>query len=387
MKVKQQNTRGIYFSFCAFLTDFIMFTSVGVTDEMASSLGTTSSKIGLIFTFYSLFFAISSPFFDWVLKIKREFFNDFRIVILGLLLFSFGNLFCGISNELLFSILAASFTASGASLVSVRLSKQASFTNKKIKSALGYIYLGFGFASALGLSIVSEISSHFGWRIIYIVVSIIGIILMIVFLNHQSWFLAEEIYFNETNKFLGKSKKMAFTLIICITFLVVSANSVFEIYVNPLAISLHLKSKEIIFIFLALGLGSVLGSYFGSKMSLTTNSLRYLRLFLLFFSLSGVCIYLLRFNIILMLLSLFFWSFFQWSTGPICLLLIIRLSTTFRSIGIGINNISQNLGACVGSFIGLLSFSGFGVSSLSLSSSLIVLVGFFLTFSIKLEKL
>lgn len=114
--------RKVIYSISTFLTGIMAMLTVGIANNIASSLEIPSKSLGVLVTIYTLTFAISGPILNTV--INR--FSDKIVIICSLIIFTGGNFLAFLSQNLLMLVISRGITAIGAATLVVRLLNQAS---------------------------------------------------------------------------------------------------------------------------------------------------------------------------------------------------------------------------------------------------------------------
>ncbi|MDE2064203.1 MAG: MFS transporter [Bradyrhizobium sp.] len=145
----------------------------GMLIELAADLDITVHTAGLLVTFGAIILCIGSPLTAWLTsRIERRALLAFTLAVLAL-----GNI-------------ASAFAPDYAALLAIRLvtlavgalyTPQAAGTAALIVPAekrggtIAYVFLGWSLAAAIGLPLITFLTSHYGWRAAYGSISIIAV--------------------------------------------------------------------------------------------------------------------------------------------------------------------------------------------------------------------
>lgn len=145
----------------------------GMLIELAADLDITVHTAGLLVTFGAIILCIGSPLTAWLTsRIERRALLAFTLAVLAL-----GNI-------------ASAFAPDYAALLAIRLvtlavgalyTPQAAGTAALIVPAekrggtIAYVFLGWSLAAAVGLPLITFLTSHYGWRAAYGGISIIAV--------------------------------------------------------------------------------------------------------------------------------------------------------------------------------------------------------------------
>jgi predicted MFS family arabinose efflux permease len=150
----------------------------GMLIELSSDLGVSVHTAGLLITFGAVMLCVGSPLTAWLTSwIERRTLLTATLAVLGL-----GNF-------------ASAFAPDYASLLIIRLimlavgalyTPQAAGTAALIVSpekrggAIAYVFLGWSLAAAVGLPLITFITSRYGWRAAYAGIGIIGFVSLLL---------------------------------------------------------------------------------------------------------------------------------------------------------------------------------------------------------------
>jgi MFS transporter, DHA1 family, inner membrane transport protein len=152
----------------------------GMLIELAADLGITVHTAGLLVTFGAMMLCIGSPLTAWLTSlIERRALLAFTLAVLAV-----GNF-------------ASAFAPNYAALLIIRLimlavgalyTPQAAGTAALIVPAekrggtIAYVFLGWSLAAAVGLPLITFLTSHYGWRSAYAGISLIGVVSLMLLL-------------------------------------------------------------------------------------------------------------------------------------------------------------------------------------------------------------
>ena len=163
----------------AFVLGFSEFIIVGILNDIAKQFSVSVADVGLLVTMFALIYAISTPFIT--LYIGK--YNLFKVMLILLAVFILGNLLTATAPNYLILVFSRIITAlvSGV-IVSIALTF-ATFIAPLHKRAwlVSWIFSGFSIASVFGVPLGTWISTHFGWRESFYLITVISIITFILF--------------------------------------------------------------------------------------------------------------------------------------------------------------------------------------------------------------
>ncbi|MEF2482861.1 MFS transporter [Vibrio mimicus] len=146
----------------AFALGLDAYVLAGLIPEMARELRTSQANIGLGVAIFTGAYAVSAP----ILASFASKHSTRIALLIGLLLFSMGNVVTMLAPSLYILYIARLFAGIGAGLYSpVASSSAANMVDKSLKgSALSLILAGLSLGTALGVPIGLLIKNEFGWR-------------------------------------------------------------------------------------------------------------------------------------------------------------------------------------------------------------------------------
>ena len=164
----------------AFVLGFSEFIIVGILNDLAKQFSVSVANVGLLVTMFALIYALSTPFIT--LYIGR--FNLFKVMLSLLAIFVFGNLLTALASNYFILILSRIITAlvSGV-IISVALTF-ATFIAPLAKRAwlVSWIFSGFSIASVFGVPLGTWISTHFGWRQAFYLITMLSALTWLLFM-------------------------------------------------------------------------------------------------------------------------------------------------------------------------------------------------------------
>lgn len=163
-----------------FVTGCTILAPAGMLVELSRDLGVSIREASLLITFGAVVLCIGSPLTAWLTgRFDRRLLLAATVVVL------------------LFGNLASAFTANYAVLMALRvatLAIAALFTPQaagtigliapveKRGGLIAYVFLGWSLAAAVGLPMISYVSSHFGWQVAFGGIAVIAAIVLVLLL-------------------------------------------------------------------------------------------------------------------------------------------------------------------------------------------------------------
>lgn len=163
-----------------FVTGCTILAPAGMLVELSRDLGVSIREASLLITFGAVILCIGSPLTAWLTgRFDRRLLLAATVVVM------------------LFGNLASAFTANYAVLMALRLATlaiAALFTPQaagtigliapveKRGGLIAYVFLGWSLAAAVGLPMISYVSSHFGWQVAFGCIAVIAAIVLVLLL-------------------------------------------------------------------------------------------------------------------------------------------------------------------------------------------------------------
>lgn len=370
-----------------FIVGMVEMMVAGIMNLMSQDLHVSEAVVGQLVTMYALTFAICGPI---LVKLTNRF-SSRPVLLWTLLIFIIGNGIIAVAPN--FSILVVGrIISSAAALIIVKVLAITAMLSapKNRGKMIGLVYTGFSGANVFGVPIGTVIGDLVGWRYTFlflIIVSIIVGFLMMIYLpkdqeiqrgpvNHETPSHKNHV----TSKILRPAEVAKYLII---TFLVLIANSVTFVFINPLILS---NGHDMSFVSLALlvnGIAGVIGTSLGGIFSDKITSKRWLMI-----SVSIFIVMMLLMNLILpgsglLLAGLFIWNIMQWSTNPAVQSGVIQHVEGDTSQVMSWNMSSLNAGIGVGGIIGGLVMTHVSVQAITYTSAIIGALGLIVVFTLK----
>lgn len=378
--------RIVTFIFSVFIVGMVEMMVAGIMNLMSQDLHVSEAVIGQLVTLYALTFAICGPI---LVKVTQRF-KAKSVLLWTLVTFIIGNLIIAIAPNFTILVIGRILSSAAASLIIVKvLALTAMLTSPKNRGKMiGVVYSGFSGANVFGVPIGTLIGDWVGWRFTFIfivAVSVIVGILMIMYLpkehelsyaNHTDADHSNQV----TSKVLRPAEVAKFILI---TFLILVANSVTFVYINPLILS---NGHEMSFVSLALlinGVAGVIGTSLGGIFADKWTSKRWLIISITIFIVMMLVLNFILSGTIMLLIGLFVWNIMQWSTNPAVQSGLIEHVEGDTSQVMSWNMSSLNAGIGMGGIIGGLVVSHLSVHAVTYTSALIGFLGLVVTLTLK----
>lgn len=371
-----------------FIVGMVEMMVAGIMNLMSSDLHVSEAIIGQLVTLYAITFAVAGPI---LVKLTNRF-SPRMVLLWALLTFVVGNIIIAIAPNFSILVIGRILSSAAAALIVVKiLALTALLTAPQHRGKMiGIVYSGFSGANVFGVPIGTVIGDLVGWRYTFLFIVIISLfvgILMYIYIpklsDHLSSNTDMETGSNRSNAYSKVLRPVEVTKYLGITFLLLVANSVTFIYINPLILS---GGHQLSFVSIALlinGIAGVIGTSMGGFLSDRLTSKRWLVIATAVFIVMMLILNMFLPGTGLLLMIIFIWNIMQWSTNPAVQSGIIEHVEGDTSQVMSWNMSSLNAGIGIGGIVGGLVVSNLNVYATTYFSAAIALVAFILVISLK----
>ncbi|MCE5786105.1 MFS transporter [Staphylococcus pseudintermedius] len=305
--------RTLTFMLSIFIVGMVEMVVAGIMNLMSADLNISEAWIGQLVTIYAFTFALTGP----ILVKLTEKYSPKSVLLSAIAFFVIGNLMIALSPNFTILIIGRIISSAAAALIVVKiLSTTVVLARPENRGKmLGIVYTGFSASNVFGVPIGTLIGDWAGWRFTFGLIILVGLIagvLLTIYLPKEVKSSLQTTQ-NHTSRILDKGEV---TKLLSITFILLTANSVAYIYINPLILSgghnIQFVSLALLIIGIAGMLGTSMGGFFTDKLSFKTW---------LLVSGGAFVIVMLVLNQLwtasnILLIALFIWHIIQWSTNP-----------------------------------------------------------------------
>ncbi|MFH4934490.1 MFS transporter [Staphylococcus cohnii] len=371
-----------------FIVGMVEMMVAGIMNLMSSDLHVSEAIIGQLVTLYAITFAVAGPI---LVKLTNRF-SPRMVLLWALFAFVVGNIIIAIAPNFSILVIGRILSSAAAALIVVKiLALTALLTAPQHRGKMiGIVYSGFSGANVFGVPIGTVIGDLVGWRYTFLFIVIVSLfvgILMYIYIpklsDHLSSNTETDTGSNRSNTYSKVLRPVEVTKYLGITFLLLVANSVTFIYINPLILS---GGHQLSFVSIALlinGIAGVIGTSMGGFLSDRLTSKRWLVIATAVFIVMMLLLNMFLPGTGLLLMIIFIWNIMQWSTNPAVQSGIIEHVEGDTSQVMSWNMSSLNAGIGIGGIVGGLVVSNLNVYATTYFSAAIALVAFILVISLK----
>lgn len=367
--------RVVTFILSIFIVGMVEMMVAGIMNLMSHDLNVSEAIIGQLVTLYAITFAIAGPI---LVKLTNRF-SPKPVLLWTLLAFIVGNLMIAMAPNFTILVVGRVISSAAAALIVVKiLALTALLTAPQNRGKMiGIVYSGFSGANVFGVPIGTIIGDLVGWRYTFIFIVIVSVlvgILMYIYIPNSNI----EPSPNNDNKQQTKQattgrilRSIEVAKYLTITFLLLVANSVTFIYINPLMLS---GGHDLSFVSIALlinGVAGMIGTSMGGFLSDKLTSKRWLTIATILFIVMLLSLNFFLTGTVMLLAIIFIWNIMQWSTNPAVQSGIIEHVDGDTSQVMSWNMSSLNAGIAIGGVVGGLVVSNLDVHATTYFSATI----------------
>ena len=378
--------RVVTFILSIFIVGMVEMMVAGIMNLMSHDLNVSEAIIGQLVTLYAITFAIAGPI---LVKLTNRF-SPKPVLLWTLLAFIVGNLMIAMAPNFTILVVGRVISSAAAALIVVKiLALTALLTAQQNRGKMiGIVYSGFSGANVFGVPIGTIIGDLVGWRYTFIFIVIVSVlvgILMYIYIPNSNI----EPSPNNDNKQQTKQattgrilRPIEVAKYLAITFLLLVANSVTFIYINPLMLS---GGHDLSFVSIALlinGVAGMIGTSMGGFLSDKLTSKRWLTIATILFIVMLLSLNFFLTGTVMLLAIIFIWNIMQWSTNPAVQSGIIEHVDGDTSQVMSWNMSSLNAGIAIGGVVGGLVVSNLDVHATTYFSATIGVIALIIIISL-----
>ncbi|WP_242243724.1 MFS transporter [Bacillus cereus group sp. BfR-BA-01309] len=363
------NTLKIYMlAFLGFLAGTAEYVIAGILDQVADSTHVSLAAAGQLITIFSIGFAFGTPIFMMIAaKMERR-----KLLILSLVLIIIGSVMTVVLPGFSLLIISRIVLAIGAGVFVITAMTVSSnlVPPERQGGAIATIFAGFSASLILGIPIGRVIAAAFDWRLIFLGIGILNLLGIFAVIKSIPVTKAEAPVPLRQQLALLKQPKIALAL--GITFFAFSGYSMVNTYMAPyLSSVMDLSENTISGIFLALGIGCLIGTKLGggigdrigyARTIIIAIVIQFLALVVLstIFSISSGTI-VVTVGIALLMI----WTMVSWAFGTVQNTSLATIAPEAAGIILSLNSSFVHIGIAAGAGLGGIVLEGPSVLAIS----------------------
>ena len=315
--MKNKDSWKIYIlTLVAFMVGTAQFSIAGMLDQIAQATNISISNAGLLVTVYALGNAIGTPIFIMLTtKMKQK-----KQMVAALLLFLIGVMIMIAAHGFILMVMSRAITGLGAGIYTVTaygLAVKLAPDNKK-GNAMSTVAMGVSSSLVFGVPLGRIISSHLGWRSIFLLIGIFTLLALFLVVKAIPDVASEQVSTTRKESKVSILKNPTVASALLMTLFVFIGFSILDTYITPYLIgNMPSMQSSISFILIILGIGSLIGSRLGGFLADKIGVARTVSGALAFQIVFLVLVSLFTSNEYLGILFIVLWEIACWTFGPI----------------------------------------------------------------------
>ncbi|AQW21000.1 MFS transporter [Lentilactobacillus curieae] len=367
--------QSIVFVLVAFMLGCNEFMVVGVISDLAKSFHVSISLVGYLVTIFATVYAVSTPFVT-ILTSKYRHYNTLMVLMV---VFLVGNTLSAFATNFWFMMISRIISAMTAgSIISLIMTFASQIAPREQRASLiSWIFAGFSIASVFGVPIGVAISTSFGWRYAFWLISIVSIFTMILL----GILLPKKV--DQTTSTIKSQlslllDKRIYYGIILVLFTAATMYSYYT-YIRPLlTTSMHFSLGSLNWLLVIIGIFSILSNRLSGKIAELPNSLGKMPAFYITdIILLSALPFLLQFKFIAFIVILALTLIVTILNAPIQIHFLNVAETEYPQslvLASSLNSIFFNFGISLGSATASIMISKVGLNNISLSGAVYALL-------------
>ncbi|MEC2159519.1 MFS transporter [Virgibacillus halodenitrificans] len=330
----------------------------GILDLVATDLGISLGKAGMLITVFSLVFAIAAPILLAATnKIERK-----KLTLISLVVFLAGNMLAVVSPTYIILFAARIISAaSGSLLVVLCITIASNIVQPNYRGrAIGVVMMGVSGSLVLGVPLGLMLGNAFGWRAPFMLISVLT-----VFSFLGVYFFMGKIAPKPSISLIKqlatlKNRKIFFAQLT--TFLFLAGHLTLYAYLTPfLKTTMGLDGTWVSIVYLLFGVAAVFGGGIGGTFADKFGAKPTIIGVIIIFGLAIFSIPYTTFAVPVFLIVMIIWSMMSWAITPALQSYLIEAAPETSDIQQSLNNSALHFGIAFGSFLGGLVIEQSGV--------------------------
>ncbi len=326
----------------------------GMLIELSSDLGVTVHTAGLLITFGAVMLCVGSPLTAWLTSsIDRR-----RLLAVTLAVFALGNAASALAPgyttlmiiRLIMLAVGALYTPQAAGTAALIVSPE------KRGGTIAYVFVGWSLAAAVGLPLITFMTSRYGWRAAYGSIGLIAALgLVLLVWRLPTGLLGSRV---DLRTWTDVARNRAIVVLLAITTLLMSGQFAVFTYMGPLLAKLtHVGPDAVGLVFAIYGVCGFIGIAIASRIVNSWGSYRTSVLCILLV-LSGIAGWALSAGVYPMMAgSVAVWGLGFASSNSMQQVRLVSAAPALASASVSLNTSVLYIGQAIGSAIGGLLYA------------------------------
>ncbi|MFJ6210736.1 MFS transporter [Lysinibacillus sp. NPDC092081] len=366
--------KGIFvLALATFVAGTVELVIAGIINMIAEDLHVSVGAVGQLVSIFSLVFAFGAPvLIALTSKVERR-----KLLLIAMLTFLGGNILSIFSPNFTALLIARIILAASCSIVVVTSVTMAANTVaiEFRGRAIGLIFMGLSASLVLGVPLGTIIGENFGWRMTFVLVSVLSIVSMVGIIKFLPKVPPQPAIPLLKQIATLKSKKIASIQLISVLELT-GHFIVYTYFTLFLKTSMGLSTNMISMVLLIFGIAGILGGWIGGWASDKFGGARTILTFLILFAVSLFLLPYSTGSMIRLLIVVVLYGAMVWALSPAVQNYLAESAPDSSDIQLSLNTSFLHLGVALGSGFGGLLVDHYSVTINTWVAGIMVVLAF-----------
>ncbi|OBZ19220.1 MFS transporter [Bacillus sp. FJAT-27264] len=336
-------------AFATFVAGTVELVIAGILNMIAEDLQVSVGTVGQLVSIFSLVFAFGAPIIIALTsRVDRR-----KLLCIAMITFLGGNVLSIFSPNYTTLLIARIILAASCSIVVVvSVTMAAKTVAVELRGrAIGIIFMGLSASLVLGVPLGTIVGEHFGWRMTFVLVSILSVICIAAIMKFLPKVPAQPTIPLLQQIATLKSKKIASIQLISV--LELTGHFTVYTYFTPfLQTTMGLSTNMISTVLLIFGAAGIVGGWIGGWASDRFGGVRAILVFLVLLATSLFLLPYATGSITSLLMVVILYGAMVWALSPAVQSYLARSAPDSADIQLGLNTSFLHLGVALGSGLG-----------------------------------
>jgi DHA1 family purine base/nucleoside efflux pump-like MFS transporter len=336
-------------AFATFVAGTVELVIAGILNMIATDLEVSVGKVGQLVSIFSLVFAFGAPILIGLTsRVERR-----KLLLIAMITFLLGNILSIISPNYTTLLIARIILAASCSIVVVvSVTIAAKTVAAELRGrAIGIIFMGLSASLVIGVPLGTIIGEHWGWRMTFVLVSVLSIVSIIAIMKFLPKVPAQPTIPLLKQLATLRSKRIASIQLISV--LELTGHFTVYTYFTPfLQATMGLSTNMISMVLLVFGVAGIAGGWIGGWASDKFGGVRAILVFLVLFATSLFLLPYATGSILSLLIVVILYGVMVWALSPAVQSYLAKSDPDSADIQLGLNTSFLHLGVALGSGLG-----------------------------------
>ncbi|MFB7156199.1 MFS transporter [Lysinibacillus sp. NPDC056232] len=332
-----------------FVAGTVELVIAGIINMIAEDLHVSVGAVGQLVSVFSLVFAFGAPvLIALTSKVEKR-----KLLLIAMLTFLGGNILSIVSPNFTTLLIARIILAASCSIVvvtSVTMAAKTVATELRGR-AIGLIFMGLSASLVLGVPLGTIIGENFGWRMTFVLVSVLSIVSMVGIIKFLPKVPPQPAVPLLKQIATLKSKKIASIQLISVLELT-GHFIVYTYFTLFLKTTMDLSTNMISMVLLVFGIAGITGGWIGGWASDKFGGAKTILTFLILFAVSLFLLPYSTGSMISLLIVVVLYGVMVWALSPAVQNYLAESAPDSSDIQLGLNTSFLHLGVALGSGLG-----------------------------------